>query len=151
MVPIVHIYESKNLKFVQCLYCFLMSLLRSVTLLLSDNLDGLQVKDMDGSFIDVKSCDPTAVLVNLGDLMQKWTNNKLLATEHRVLFPKMNDVEICEDDANKEKIVISERRSTAFFVHPDDDTIIFPLEKDLSEKGVVASQYLKRRFDATYL
>ena len=128
-----------------------MSLLRSVTLLLSDNLDGLQVKDMDGSFIDVKSCDPTAVLVNLGDLMQKWTNNKLLATEHRVLFPKMNDVEICEDDANKENIVISERRSTAFFAHPDDDTIIFPLDKDLSEKSVVASQYLKGRFDATYL
>ena len=109
------------------------------------------MKNRDESFIDVRSNDPASVLVNLGDLMQMWTNNRLLATEHRVLFPKMKE-EFYKHQANSDDVVIPERRSTAFFVHPDADTIVSSLNGDsVIKSGVVASQYLQQRFDDTYL
>ena len=125
-------------------HCF-----RSITLLISDTFDGLQVKGREGSFIDVKSTDPTAVLVNLGDLMQRWTNNKLLATKHRVIFSHF--IKEHSGDGRDDQIVLPERRSLAFFVQPNDDVIVKPIEASSEYKPVLTIDYLNEKFKATYI
>lgn len=57
----------------------------AITMLLQDEVDGLQVWDQRNStWIDV---EPTkgALVVNLGNLMQRWTNEKFKSNVHRVI------------------------------------------------------------------
>jgi len=56
-------------------------------LLIDDSPGGLQVYNKNGTWQDVKSV-PDAFVVNLGDLMSMWTNDKWLSTLHRVVNPK---------------------------------------------------------------
>ena len=59
----------------------------SVTLLWQDKVGGLEIEDVaSGNFIPVSSPVP-AVLVNLGDAMERWTNGVLPAAYHRVGRP----------------------------------------------------------------
>ncbi|MBD8483523.1 isopenicillin N synthase family dioxygenase [Pseudomonas coleopterorum] len=62
-----------------------------------------------GEWRDVP-CLEGAVLVNLGDLLQRWTNGRLVSTAHQVLHR--------QPDA---------RVSLAFFIYPDIDAIISPI------------------------
>jgi isopenicillin N synthase-like dioxygenase len=55
-----------------------------LTLLQQDAVGGLQALSADGRWIDVPAV-AGAVVVNLGDLMQRWTGGLFRATEHRVL------------------------------------------------------------------
>ncbi|KAK9796944.1 putative Fe2OG dioxygenase domain-containing protein [Seiridium cardinale] len=57
----------------------------AITMLLQDEVDGLQVWDQrNQTWIDV---EPTkgALVVNLGNLMQRWTNEKYKSNIHRVI------------------------------------------------------------------
>ncbi|CAK7215378.1 hypothetical protein SBRCBS47491_002465 [Sporothrix bragantina] len=57
----------------------------AITLLLQDDVDGLQVWDKHTStWIDVEPV-PGAYVVNLGNLMQRWTNEKYISNVHRVI------------------------------------------------------------------
>lgn len=89
------------------------------------------------------------ILVNIGDLLNYWTDGLLKSTVHRVVMPK----------SRREA-----RYSIAYFCHPLDDTDLvtipseriramnFEKEKDLqSEKMVMtAAEHLKSRLAATY-
>lgn len=55
-----------------------------ITLLHQDKTGGLQVKNGDGRWIDVPPREGSFV-VNLGDVLQRWTNDRFIATTHRVL------------------------------------------------------------------
>jgi isopenicillin N synthase-like dioxygenase len=55
-----------------------------LTLLLQDDIGGLQTRALDGSWLDVPPI-PGTVVVNLGDCMQVWTNDRYRAAIHRVL------------------------------------------------------------------
>jgi len=55
-----------------------------LTLLHQDSAGGLQAKRRDGVWLDVPFV-PGGIVVNLGDMMQFWTNNLFVATQHRVL------------------------------------------------------------------
>lgn len=57
-----------------------------VTLTLQDDVGGLQVQGPDGGWRDVP-CVPGAMLVNVGELLQYVTGNRLVATPHRVQNP----------------------------------------------------------------
>jgi isopenicillin N synthase-like dioxygenase len=58
-----------------------------MTLLYSDNdVGGLQLKDRDGRWVDAPLL-PDAFLINLGDLMMRWTNDRWISTQHRVVNP----------------------------------------------------------------
>lgn len=57
---------------------------------------------------------PGAFVVNLGDLMQRWTNNEWISTMHRVVMPSTQAME--------------RRYSMAYFVNINGDTPIEPLE-----------------------
>ncbi len=78
-----------------------------VTLLFQDMTGGLEVLDRDGVWQPVT---PRAgnVVVNSGDMMERWTNKRYRSSLHRVKArPGGND-----------------RYSMAFFVDPDSDTLV---------------------------
>ena len=56
----------------------------TLTILWTDGEPGLQVQTADGIWIDVESVDG-GLIVNLGDLMQRWTNDRWRSTMHRVV------------------------------------------------------------------
>lgn len=58
----------------------------TLTVLRLDDEPGLQVESLDGHWIDVAAPDG-ALVVNLGDLMQRWTNDRWRSTMHRVVVP----------------------------------------------------------------
>ncbi|KAL3377484.1 hypothetical protein AABB24_003739 [Solanum stoloniferum] len=76
-----------------------------LTILHQDEIGGLQLV-RDGKWICVKP-NPEALIINIGDLFQAWSNGVYKSVEHRVV-------------TNKAK----ERFSTAFFLCPSYDTEI---------------------------
>jgi len=74
---------------------------------------GLQVLTRTGEWIDVVT-PPTAFVVNIGDIMQHWTNNRWVSTLHRV--------------ANPPELANSRRQSLVFFHNPHDDVLITCLD-----------------------
>ncbi len=81
-----------------------------LTLLLQDEVGGLQVEGPDGTFIDVPPL-PGAFVINLGELLEVATNGYLKATNHRVVSPPGN----------------RERFSVPFFYNPRLDARIEPV------------------------
>lgn len=57
-----------------------------VTVLWADRVPGLQILDTEGTWHDILP-EPGCLLVNLGDLLARWTNDRWLSTLHRVLPP----------------------------------------------------------------
>ncbi|OUZ08020.1 2OG-Fe(II) oxygenase [Aeromicrobium sp. PE09-221] len=92
-----------------------------VTVLWADQVAGLQVVGPDGQWHDVMPADG-ALLVNLGDLMARWTNEQWLSTVHRVKPPIVDGT-------------IRRRRSAAFFHDGDVDATISTIESCLGEGG----------------
>jgi isopenicillin N synthase-like dioxygenase len=82
-----------------------------VTVLWADPILGLQILDSDGEWHDVVP-DRGALLVNLGDLLARWTNDRWVSTLHRVLPPT---------DAEGRLV---RRRSAAFFHDGNADAVI---------------------------
>ncbi|XP_031499687.1 gibberellin 2-beta-dioxygenase 8-like [Nymphaea colorata] len=76
-----------------------------LTILHQDQVGGLQLKK-DGKWITVKP-NQKALIVNIGDLFQAWSNDAYKSVEHRVMTNR--------------KV---ERFSVAFFLCPSYDTII---------------------------
>ena len=81
-----------------------------VTLLWADDVKGLQVLAADGTWHDVSPL-PGALLINFGDLMARWTNERWRSTLHRVKPPIVDGT-------------IRRRRSAAFFLDGNHDALI---------------------------
>ncbi len=80
-----------------------------LTLLLQDNTGGLQTQARDGHWIDIAPIDGT-IVVNLGDMMQAWTNDRYRAAIHRVV-----------------PMTTQRRFSIPYFSNPQRDAIIEPI------------------------
>ena len=72
---------------------------------------GLQVRTRRERWIDVPT-SPTTFVVNIGDLLMRWTNDRWLSNMHRVVNPSAADAPHVP------------RISIAFFNHPNYDTLI---------------------------
>lgn len=107
----------------------------TITLLFQGSSGGLEVMHKKGEYIYSPPV-PGAVLVNIGDLMQRWTSDLLISTKHRVMLPS--------DDKN----II--RQSVAFFVHPDDDTVISCCDGSNKYPPITAKNYVLERFSDSY-
>ncbi|KAL8541305.1 hypothetical protein ACS0TY_002526 [Phlomoides rotata] len=84
----------------------------ALTILAQDDVGGLQVKrKTDGEWILVKP-SPDAYIINVGDIIQVWSNDKYESAEHRA-------------KVNPEK----ERFSIPYFFNPAHDTMVEPLEE----------------------
>jgi isopenicillin N synthase-like dioxygenase len=55
-----------------------------LTVLLADRVPGLQIVAPDGEWVGVEP-EPGCFLVNLGDLLAQWTNDRWRSTLHRVV------------------------------------------------------------------
>lgn len=114
----------------------------SFTLLFQDEIGGLEVRTAKGEWIAAPYI-PGTVVVNTGDLMQRWTNHKFCSTKHRVRVPT--------DDRVKRS-----RYSIAFFCHPNHDAEITCLESCQEPDrpplypSISAGDYLLSRLQATY-
>jgi isopenicillin N synthase-like dioxygenase len=84
-----------------------------VTVLWADRVAGLQVLGADGGWHDVLPADG-ALLVNLGDVTARLTNERWMSTLHRVKPPIVDGT-------------IRRRRSAAFFHDGDVDAVVGPL------------------------
>ncbi len=82
----------------------------AVTLLLQDQVGGLQAHSSEDGWIDVPP-EPGTLVVNIGDLVQVWTNGRYKAALHRVTPMREG----------------SERYSAPFFFQPGPEATIEPL------------------------
>ena len=88
-----------------------------LTILAQDEVGGLEVKrKSDGEWVGVKPIKG-AYIINLGDVLQVWTNGEYASVEHRV---KVNSVK--------------ERYSIPFFLNPSHYTVVEPLEEMTNEE-----------------
>lgn len=99
----------------------------TITMLFQDSTGGLQVEDHSqfGNFRDVESSAPTDIILNIGDSLQRLTNDTFKAACHRVTYPpnvKDNGVD-----------VIPERYSIAYFAKPNRNASIRPLKEFTTE------------------
>ncbi|XP_066540740.1 uncharacterized protein [Hoplias malabaricus] len=107
----------------------------SITLLFQSHEGGLQIRNRKGKFIDAPSI-PGTIVVNISDLMQRWTSDVFVSATHRVLLPPPGDKR--------------ERQSLAFFMQPDDDSIITCCDGSEKYPPLKTLDYYVSRFNDTY-
>ncbi len=84
-----------------------------ITILPAATSSGLQLQDRDGTWLDVVS-EPDTLIVDVGDMLARLTNDVLPSTTHRVINP--------QDGRN------DPRFSMPFFMHPHPDAMLSCLE-----------------------
>ena len=83
-----------------------------LTVLLQDNLGGLQVLNSAGTWVEAAPIADTFVC-NVGDLLELWTNGQLISTRHRVVNRSLEA-----------------RFSIPIFCDPASETIVNPRDFD---------------------
>ena len=61
-----------------------------LTVLSQDGVGGLQVENANGEWVDAPPIDDT-LIVNVGDLLHRWTNGVFRSARHRVISPSETD------------------------------------------------------------
>jgi len=109
-----------------------------ITLLIGSDEAGLEILARDGSWVPVTSIEGT-IVVNIGDMMKRLTNDMLPSTPHRVVNPP---------GAGSAK----PRYSIPFFLHPNPDFLIESLpgcvgpdRPDRYPQPITANQFLEQR------
>lgn len=108
-----------------------------ITLLIGASADGLEVLTRDGTWYPVKA-QADDIVVNVGDMLQRLTNNKLKSTTHRVVNPPR-------------ELMGTSRYSVPFFLHPRSDMSLACLESCIDTEhpkaydDYSAGQYLDER------
>ena len=83
-----------------------------ITLLVGASAEGLQVRS-DGQWLPITT-EGDAIVVNIGDMLQRLTNHVYPSTSHRVVNPP-------NENARKP------RYSMPFFLHPNPDVVLDPV------------------------
>lgn len=108
-----------------------------ITLLVGASADGLQVLNRQGKWIDAKAGDDQ-IVVNVGDMLQRLTNNQLRSTTHRVVNPPR-------------EMWHTHRYSIPFFLHPRSEMRLDCLESCIDAgnpqayEPISAGEYLEER------
>jgi len=110
-----------------------------LTLLFQDDVGGLQVQDNAGAWIDAPPT-PGAIIVNSGDLLERWTNRRYRSTMHRVAPP----------------IGARTRYSIAMFIDPNPDVEVSVLPSCVDEMhpslfpAISAGAHLQSKLQASH-
>jgi isopenicillin N synthase-like dioxygenase len=108
-----------------------------ITLLIGASADGLEVLTRSHEWLPIKA-QHTDIVVNVGDMLQRLTNNKLRSTTHRVVNPPL-------------ELMKTSRYSVPFFLHPRSDMDLTSLESCIDEEhpkiyeDMTAGEYLDQR------
>lgn len=92
-----------------------------ITLLMGASAEGLQILRKDGVWIEVTAL-PDQIVVNVGDMLERLTNNKLKSTVHRVVNPPRD-------------LLNTPRYSIPFFMHPVSSMDLSCLESCVDEQN----------------
>lgn len=109
-----------------------------LTILAQDDVGGLQVQTPAGAWIDAPKIEG-AFVVNVGDMLHRWSNGRLLSTPHRVINTSGR-----------------ERYSCPFFFDPNVTTTIAPLASCISAdrparfEPLVFGDFLRAELGAGY-
>ncbi|KAI8712019.1 Fe2OG dioxygenase domain-containing protein [Fusarium sp. LHS14.1] len=122
----------------------------TITMLFQDSTGGLQVEDQEnlGTFRNVESSAPTDIILNIGDSLQRLTNDTFKAACHRVTYPPTIK-------AGDER-VIPERYSIAYFAKPNRSASLLPLKEFITDatpcnyEDVTAWEWNNRRIEALF-
>ena len=109
----------------------------TLTVLCQDSVGGLQIKNVDGEWIHAPPIDGT-LIVNVGDLLARWTDGAYKSTPHRVV-----------NDSGKERL------SLVLAFDPDPDTMVdaravYGLDHIAKEKPITCGDYLVWRFNNAF-
>lgn len=108
-----------------------------ITLLMGASADGLQVLRRDGKWIPITAL-PDQLVVNVGDMMARLTNDKLKSTIHRVVNPP-------------KELMKTSRFSIPFFMHPRSEMDLTCLESCIDDEhpkkytDMTAGEFLHER------
>jgi isopenicillin N synthase-like dioxygenase len=108
-----------------------------ITLLMGAQGKGLQVQNHKGEWIDAMA-EPDELMINVGDMLSRHTNNKLKSTIHRVVNPP-------------KELWGTSRYSIPFFMHPISEMKLDVLENCIDEKNpkqfedITAGDFLNER------
>lgn len=89
-----------------------------ITLLMGGSAEGLQAQSLDGQWINV-SPKEDEIVVNIGDMLARLTNDRFRSTQHQVITPN-------------EESWLTPRYSMPFFMHPRSDMDLTCLESCIS-------------------
>lgn len=106
-----------------------------LTFVCQDQVGGLQVMAKSGEWVVAHPIQGTFV-VNVGDLLARWTNGRFASTPHRVV------------NASGQ-----ERLSIAVFVDPNEDTVIDPVTPDGEApkyRPVTCAEHIVGRYDKSF-
>jgi isopenicillin N synthase-like dioxygenase len=110
-----------------------------ITLLMGASADGLEILDKKGNWVAVTAL-PNQIVVNVGDMLQRLTNNRLRSTTHRVVNPPR-------------ELWGTSRYSIPFFLHPRSEMRLDCLEScvtatnPLQYEPISAGEYLNQRLE----
>lgn len=108
-----------------------------ITLLIGASADGLELLTRDNTWFPVTAFGEDLV-VNVGDMLQRLTNNKLKSTTHRVVNPPREQMK-------------NSRFSVPFFLHPKTTMDLTSLPSTINEQhpklytDITAGEYLDER------
>ena len=108
-----------------------------ITLLVGASADGLQILTRKNEWVNVTSL-PEQIVVNVGDMLQRLTNNKLKSTTHRVINPSR-------------ELWHTSRFSMPFFLHPRSEMSLACLKECVDAhhpknySDITAGEYLNER------
>lgn len=108
-----------------------------ITLLVGASAGGLQLLNAEGEWLDIVPGE-NEIVINVGDMLQRLTNNYLKSTTHRVINPPKEEWHI-------------PRLSIPFFLHPKSEMSLDCLEKCVTENNplhyepITAGEYLDER------
>lgn len=108
-----------------------------ITLLIGASADGLEVLTRSNEWLPIKA-HHSDIVVNVGDMLQRLTNNKLRSTTHRVVNPPR-------------ELMKTSRYSVPFFLHPRSDMDLTSLDSCVDEAhpkvytDMTAGEYLDER------
>ena len=108
-----------------------------ITLLVGASADGLQILTKQDEWVGVTSL-PEQIVVNVGDMLQRFTNNKLRSTTHRVVNPAR-------------ELWHTSRFSIPFFLHPQSSMSLQCIDSCIDQHhpkiydDTTAGEYLDER------
>jgi isopenicillin N synthase-like dioxygenase len=109
-----------------------------ISILAQDDIGGLQVRTPEGEWIDAPHI-PDSFVMNVGDMLHRWSNGRLLSTPHRVINHSGRA-----------------RYSCPFFFDPSVTVEVKPLESCISPDNprqfdsIVYGDYLRAELSAAY-
>lgn len=108
-----------------------------ITLLMGASADGLQVLRRDGKWIPITAL-PEQLVVNVGDMLERFTNKTLKSTIHRVVNPPRH-------------LMNTPRYSIPFFMHPRSEMNLAALPSTVTKENpklwedITAGEFLDQR------